>query len=520
MKHLAKKLGCLCLTLIMLLAMALPAAAEDLLIASNPNALPAWDGTVATAFAGGTGTEEDPYLVSNAAELAYLSASNNDGSVDYTGKYIKQTADINLEGALWTAIAYAKKALTPAFAGHYDGAGYTIYNIHCVPVDPSDTKTAIYSGLFGLVQGGSVRNVNMVGGTVESTKYSGAIAGYMKGGMIYNCTAELESVTGVQIGGILGRCDGSDLNEIKGCVNGSKVYSVETADNAFVGGIVGAAGNTLISYCANYGEIIAYAATKASVAGGMVGIQGADKGVCDIDNCVDIGTITAYSGAADDNYGAGGLIGKAGNVSFATISNSFTAGTYTCENTAKVGGIAGFIASGKIVTVENCYTNFAAACGTDEVGYFAEAKILKDNDMVGPEGIAKMGLNSAWVADGGTYPHIDVAKIDAAEQEPEPEQTTAVTTTAEPEQTTTAEPEQTTTEPVETTTEPEETTTEPEVTTAAPDETEPTEDPGTPTEPVEPKTRDNTVLIIILSIAIVAVAGGMVAVVIISKKKQ
>ena len=31
-----------------------------------------WDGSVASAFAGGSGTESDPYLISNGAELAYL----------------------------------------------------------------------------------------------------------------------------------------------------------------------------------------------------------------------------------------------------------------------------------------------------------------------------------------------------------------------------------------------------------------------------------------------------------------
>ncbi|MBR4099429.1 MAG: hypothetical protein IKK55_00355, partial [Clostridia bacterium] len=32
----------------------------------------AWDGTTATAFAGGTGTSTDPYQITNGAQLAYM----------------------------------------------------------------------------------------------------------------------------------------------------------------------------------------------------------------------------------------------------------------------------------------------------------------------------------------------------------------------------------------------------------------------------------------------------------------
>ncbi len=32
-----------------------------------------WDGTVAEAFAGGSGTKEDPYQIANGAQLALLS---------------------------------------------------------------------------------------------------------------------------------------------------------------------------------------------------------------------------------------------------------------------------------------------------------------------------------------------------------------------------------------------------------------------------------------------------------------
>jgi len=45
-----------------------------------------WDGSVATAFAGGTGAAEDPYQISSGAELAYLASAVNSGE-SYGDKY-------------------------------------------------------------------------------------------------------------------------------------------------------------------------------------------------------------------------------------------------------------------------------------------------------------------------------------------------------------------------------------------------------------------------------------------------
>ncbi len=38
-----------------------------------------WDGTIASGFAGGTGTENDPYQINTAEELAYFAKSVNGG---------------------------------------------------------------------------------------------------------------------------------------------------------------------------------------------------------------------------------------------------------------------------------------------------------------------------------------------------------------------------------------------------------------------------------------------------------
>lgn len=71
-----------------------------------------WDGTAAAAFAGGTGTSDDPYLISTAEQLAYLAAQVNSGDT-FEGKYIKLTDNILLNNSLegspkeWTPIGAA-----------------------------------------------------------------------------------------------------------------------------------------------------------------------------------------------------------------------------------------------------------------------------------------------------------------------------------------------------------------------------------------------------------------------------
>ena len=92
----------------------------------TPASAEAWDGkAVATAYAGGTGTETDPYLISTPAELAYM-ASQTNLSEDLTAHF-KLTADLDMGGySLGKQIC---RNSGTNFNGVLDGDGYTIFNI-------------------------------------------------------------------------------------------------------------------------------------------------------------------------------------------------------------------------------------------------------------------------------------------------------------------------------------------------------------------------------------------------------
>ena len=123
----------------------------------------AWNGSTAAAFAGGTGTAEDPYQIANGAELAYLASSVNSGET-YTGKKFVLTVNIDLNGLPWTPIANSfSDALFGGtdyriFAGNFDGKGYTISNVS-IGSETTPFESDVF-GLFGAT-GGKISNLNL-----------------------------------------------------------------------------------------------------------------------------------------------------------------------------------------------------------------------------------------------------------------------------------------------------------------------------------------------------------------------
>ena len=110
-----------------------------------------WDGTVATEFAGGTGTEADPYLISNGKQLA-LAITQSGTNETYYGKCFKITKDIylnDINAVDWTTgtknTGYKVNSwydyycnddgtitdtIYQDFAGVIDGAGFTVYGLY------------------------------------------------------------------------------------------------------------------------------------------------------------------------------------------------------------------------------------------------------------------------------------------------------------------------------------------------------------------------------------------------------
>ena len=179
-----------------------PAEEIDTLEDEGENAVDAvtvWDGSTATQFADGTGTESDPYQISTGAELAWLAAQVNAGT-NYSGEYFTLTSDIQLneldengmpkaaEGQTgpyqWTPIGVyvdGRKNDKP-FSGTFDGNGHTISGLYI------NSMMANGQGLFAVLgAGGTVQNL-IVTGTVH-TPYGDVVGGIAakSSGKVWNC---------------------------------------------------------------------------------------------------------------------------------------------------------------------------------------------------------------------------------------------------------------------------------------------------------------------------------------------
>ena len=193
----------------------------------------------APLFGGGTGTQEDPWLIASQEDLTALAEFLNSGNAEQFdadaagvgnchGYYFKQTADIDLTGVTWEPIGYSGSYY---FAGNYDGGGHSITNaVSTGKVDPDGFATA---GIFGWVAFGSVENLHVKNANFVATgqneySYVGGIAGVCYGSSIKNCSVEnssLESrrnnnnncagsIVGYSTGGTFEKC-AAENNQVK-----------------------------------------------------------------------------------------------------------------------------------------------------------------------------------------------------------------------------------------------------------------------------------------------------------------
>jgi hypothetical protein len=128
-----------------------------------------WNGSVATSFADGNGTESNPYQIATAPQFALLAKNVNEGTT-YSGKYFSLLCDINLNHIDWTPIGNG----IHAFMGNFDGKGHTVENlkisqsIHYTYEYPTGRKAAYCdSGLFATVQDASIQNMIIDGATIK-----------------------------------------------------------------------------------------------------------------------------------------------------------------------------------------------------------------------------------------------------------------------------------------------------------------------------------------------------------------
>ena len=252
-----------------------------------PTAVLADEMKTMTAYSGGNGTEDDPWLISSVADLQLLANTINDGKAagfdadsanigNYYGYYFKQTMDLDLKGIEnWDPIGYSGGCY---FAGHYDGDGHTISNAKST--GKNDDEGFATAGIFGWLAFGSVKNLTVKNADffAEGNKNMSYAGGVLA--VAYSCTVENCSVYNSKI-------------ESRRAPNENSNYA---------GGITGIASNSSFEKCASVENTIRH----GSFGGGFIGAL--DGGNSNFTNCyVSKCIVTGCSDTAANSTHSGGF---------------------------------------------------------------------------------------------------------------------------------------------------------------------------------------------------------------------
>lgn len=339
-------------------------------------------GTNEDTFAGGDGTQDNPYLIATPSQLENMHKLNW-SNTETNPYYFKLVADIDMVGRVWTPLnnvdPYTKYL-------HFDGNGHVIKNLKV-------TKST-YGSFFGVLFG-SCRNLGLVNVDIESSNGAGAFAGYLglkspdkpgKIGILENCFSTGKVVGTDAVGGLIG-------NIGKPQVQGSTTPS-------------------RISNCFSTAQVIATNTSSSSRAGGLVGII-YEGGI--LENGFASGEVISN---AASGKGAGGIVGWAdykfkGTVAFNSLVSVAGATANAGRISSAMGQVSGVIAQG-----ENCWAletvpvkknnvlvpSSAYVTGevtTKEIAYDGETKtalFLKDMNNYSSILGWKLGPNNSWAS--------------------------------------------------------------------------------------------------------------------------
>ncbi len=305
-------------------------------------------------FAGGMGTEENPYIISEPRHLYNVR--------NHLDKHFKQVADLDMTGysfgSGWEPIGTAEEP----FTGSYNGGGYTISYLYCER--EGIWHSPDYTGLFGYT-GEDARIFNLLLENVDITGryYVGALVGYNKGeisNVYVDGYVRGERYTGGLVGYNAGSISDSSFQ--------GDVISESMGDNVlWTGGLAGYNQGTVYR-CMT----VAFVISEGDYVGGLAG-ENDQEGIitesyscyCEVRGVEYTGGFVGYNsgqitrcysvyGSVTGNSAVGGLVGlNAGQMVLNTglISESYAAVEIYSDGVA--GGLAGVAYEEENIT--GCY---------------------------------------------------------------------------------------------------------------------------------------------------------------------
>lgn len=148
----------------------------------------------------GKGTESSPYLIYNYLQLRNLASCVNYSQIKEREYYYRLEDNIEIPDTVkWMPIGSSSIIVngdTAIFHGHFDGNNKTI--------SLSNIYRYNYMGLFGIIDGGSIKNLNVniqITDTVIDA-YIGGIAGYARNGASISDCNVTDSINVLYVGDI------------------------------------------------------------------------------------------------------------------------------------------------------------------------------------------------------------------------------------------------------------------------------------------------------------------------------
>ena len=197
-----------------------------------------WDGTIATEFSKGDGTNDSPFVIETGAQLALMAKEVNSGN--FTDAHFVMENNIDLNGIEWTPIGNGEHP----FSGSFDGNGKTISNLKITNPNKYFYETSFnnyehgVSGMFGICETVELKNLIIDRASISvqnvwnfDSLYIGTLIGYIKAvdtsslsnvkiidSRILASTpedAEMNSgVNSIRLGGVVG-CIKADINVLQ-----------------------------------------------------------------------------------------------------------------------------------------------------------------------------------------------------------------------------------------------------------------------------------------------------------------
>lgn len=363
---------------------------------------------VAENFAGGSGTEDDPFQISEAGHLVLLHEmlEKEETETNFDDTYVKGhyilTDDISLNDtsnfANWSSTApeygwepIGAELSLNSFAGVFDGNGHKISGMF-MDVDGVQTESAKdYYGLFAELKG-TVKNLTIEnsymrasGGVTEV----GTIAGHTYDAIIDNCNVDsiIDLYSSNNVGGITG--NGGTIT------NCSYKGTISQLDESFVhiGGISGS-NNDVISKCEFFGTL-----NGKGYTGGIVG-YGAN-----VKDSVNKGAVNGETaGGISGRIYAAGTNAEIKNPQY-SIENNINEGKVTA--TALAGGIVGWMGNDEAdiaISVINCENKGQVICDEAVAGIIGKLSVersgnIKIENCVNNTDISSKGKTSGIICD-------------------------------------------------------------------------------------------------------------------------